>query len=104
MGTVATIKKVASGRAGGTSLQGRINVPYSRLVKAFGRPNSKGDKYKSDAEWTLQVGRSTIITIYNWKDGKNYLGKEGLPVSRITDWHIGGKTKGVVNIIRNILG
>ncbi|KKN62628.1 hypothetical protein LCGC14_0510390 [marine sediment metagenome] len=97
-------KKVAFRRAEGGSLQGRINTTYARLVKVFGQPNSKGDGYKVDVQWILQAGPGVIVTIYNWKDGKNYLGKEGLAVSRIRDWHIGGETKGVVNLIRAALG
>ena len=98
-------KKVDWGRATGTSLQGRIYTTYARLVKVFGKPPTRGDGYKVDAEWTLQHSPSRkIITIYNYKDGKNYLGRKGLPVSRITDWHIGGKTRSVVNLIRQALG
>jgi hypothetical protein len=64
------------------------------LVEVFGPPNITIDKYnKSDAEWLL---RDTVTheyaTIYNYKDGKNYMGKDGLPVEQITDWHVGGVT------------
>jgi hypothetical protein len=75
--------------AGGTSLIGQINTTYKRLVEVFGYPDN-GDGYKTDAEWTLWFEDGTIATIYNYKDGKNYKGSDGLKVKDITDWHIGG--------------
>ena len=32
-------------------------------------------------------------TLYNWKNGKAYLGNEGQDIEDITDWNIGGKSK-----------
>jgi hypothetical protein len=77
----------------GTSLQGEIDISYRDLVAVFGKPHTKGDGSKVDAEWILQFntpGVDIIATIYNYKDGKNYLGRDGLPVSKIREWHIGG--------------
>lgn len=76
--------------ANGTSLQAHANTTYSRLVRTFGKPHTNGDGYKVDAEWILQFADGTVATIYNYKDGKNYNGDEGLAVEDITDWHIGG--------------
>jgi len=83
----------------GTSLQGEIETSYSNLVSKFGSPNSETDGYKVDAEWALKH-KGHVITIYNYKDGHNYLGKRGKDVADIRTWHIGGKTKKVVDIIR----
>lgn len=73
-------------------LQGTINVSYDTLVKVFGRQNAKNDGYKTDAEWEIKFNDGTYATIYNWKNGKNYLGKEGYRIKDITNWHIGGQT------------
>lgn len=78
--------------AGGTSLQGYIEAKYADLVALFGKPTD-GDAEKVDAEWYVQFEDGTFATIYNWKTGKNYKGAGGLPVEKIKDWHIGGKTK-----------
>jgi hypothetical protein len=86
----------------GTHGLGNIETTYKSLVAAFGKPNDKGDEYKIDAEWVIltPVG---IATIYNWKDGKNYCGKDGLPVSKITDWHVGGHNLEVIEYLTNAI-
>ena len=82
----------------GTSLQDYVEVSYKDLVNLFGEPNSEGDNYKTDAEWTIMTPDG-VATIYNYKDGHNYNGEEGSDVWDITDWHIGGRNKSVVNWI-----
>jgi hypothetical protein len=72
----------------GTSLIDGVCVSYSTLVAKLGEPVEGG--YKTDAEWVIEFEGGSIVTIYNWKDGKNYCGVAGLPVNDITDWHIGG--------------
>jgi hypothetical protein len=85
-----------------TWLQGRITVKYKRLVQTFGPPTDKGDGYKVDAEWELATPDGAA-RVYNWKDGLNYNGAEGTPTEDITDWHIGGKTKAVVDWVLEAL-
>ena len=81
----------------GTSLSGYLNVSYQTLVELFGEPNAKVDGHKTDAEWHVKVKEEgdapAYATIYNYKDGKNYLGAEGLNVEDIKDWHVGSKSK-----------
>lgn len=72
----------------GTSLSGYITTPYKNLVKLLGKPNADGDDYKTDAEWCIVVN-GKVMTIYNYKDGKNYCGKNGIATTKLTDWHIG---------------
>lgn len=73
----------------GTSLVGEIKVPYKKLVKLLGKPNAEGDSYKTDAEWEIVIN-GKVMTIYNYKDGKNYNGRNGIATTKLTDWHIGG--------------
>ena len=86
----------------GTHLQGYINVEYSTLKKLFGKPTA-GDSYKTDAEWEIQFEDGSVATIYNWKNGKNYCGKEGIPKTKITKWNIGGNDVSVVQKLESIL-
>ena len=95
-------RKAPSWKATDASLMGRINTTYRKLVATFGKPG-RGDGYKTDAEWTLEFSDGTIATIYNYKDGKNYNGPSGLPVSKITDWHISGRSKHAVALVRAAL-
>ena len=81
--------KLSRGNAAGTSLVDEIQITYDKLVKLLGEPNADNDGYKTDAEWELEVN-GKILTIYNYKDGKNYIGENGLEVEDITNWHVGG--------------
>ncbi len=73
----------------GGSLFGYMRANYKDLKKLLGNP-SDGDGYKVDAEWSIIINGKGI-NIYNYKDGKNYNGKDGLPKTKITDWHIGAE-------------
>lgn len=83
----------------GTSLQGYLYSSYKNIVKVYGLP-LEGD-YKTDAEWIIKWEDGLIGTIYNWKNGKNYLGEDGLEVEDITEWNIGGVKKIVEARINN---
>ena len=87
----------------GTHLQGYINIKYSKLVKKLGKPTSNGDGYKVDAQWKGNID-GKVFTIYNYKDGKNYNGRNGTPTKDITDWHIGGFDRTVVTELKIYLG
>lgn len=76
----------------GTSYQGTITANYIDLVDVFGDPLD-GDNYKTDAEWIVKFtcGEMEVVaTIYNWKDGKSYCGDDGLDVTDICEWNVGG--------------
>lgn len=85
----------------GTSLQGYIDLPYKQIREKVGEPFD-GDGYKVDAEWEYQTPYG-VATIYNYKDGKNYLGEDGLEVEEITDWHIGGHNKETFEYMKEFL-
>lgn len=76
----------------GTAFVDSININYKKLVDTFGKPHLS-DGFKTDAEWGLEFPDGTVATIYNWKNGKNYLGDDGLETENITTWHIGGKNR-----------
>lgn len=84
-----------------TWLVGEIDCSYVDLVNAFGDSNVDVTEYfdgKVDIEWRLMT-EAGIATIYNYKDGPNYMGAEGTPVHKIRDWHIGGTDPKVVGYI-----
>tara|TARA_Y100001958_G_C20769838_1_gene246213 strand:+ start:248 stop:547 length:300 start_codon:yes stop_codon:yes gene_type:complete len=87
---------------GGTYLQGYVKATYEQLLKAFGSPHmDQCDNYKTDVEWAFKFADGTVATIYNWKNGYNYLGEaEGLKLNNITEWHVGGfNQKAVARVI-----
>lgn len=83
----------------GTSLQGYVNVPFSKLVAVFGEP-SDSDGYKVAFEWSIEFDDGVIATIYDWKSTSLY--DDDLPSPaylRDTDfdsWHVGGFDKRAV--------
>jgi hypothetical protein len=79
-------------------LQGEMDISYAELVDVFGPPNSVGDEHKIDAYWRIVIN-DVYCTIYNYKTGKNYLGKRGLAVELIRDWHIGGQSEDAVRAV-----
>jgi len=88
----------------GSCLQGYQDTPFAELVEAFGEPMSDGDGYKVDAEWVLVTPDGTFVTIYNYKDGKNYNGDCGYDVEDIRDWHIGGHDSKALEAVANVFG
>jgi len=79
----------------GTSLQGYLTVSYADLVKKLGEPTENFDDFKSDAAWYIRWNDGVIATIYNWKNGKNYCGSQGLKTKDILHWNIGGLANNV---------
>ena len=75
---------------------GYIEAPFSYLRAMLGEPIYKksyqGHDYKSDVVWQIiiQSGPIEIVRIYNYKDGKNYLGEKGKKPEQITRWCVGG--------------
>lgn len=90
----------------GTSLQGYVTASYDNLVAVFGEPNQSGDDYKVAFEWVLESVDGEIVTIYPWKNTNLY--EEGLPginhmKNTNTRWHIGGKSKMVVDLVLSVI-
>jgi hypothetical protein len=86
----------------GTGLVGYVDCSYDKLLKTFGPPQDF-DGYKVDAEWSIKFEDDRIATIYNYKNGKNYLGRRGKSVENIHNWHVGGNKKSVIKDIKEIL-
>jgi hypothetical protein len=86
-----------------TSLKGEIICSYAEIIKALGEPSDVYDDSKSDAEWYIEWDDGVVATIYNYKDGINYNGKDGTPTEDITDWHIGGNDPAAVERVKALL-
>ena len=79
-----------------TSLMGYISITHGELEKRLGEGEGSSDKTLD--EWSIEgevEGEKVIATIY---DLKNY----GMDRHDITEWHIGGKDRKAVDLIRAI--
>lgn len=84
-------------------VMGHLNVSYAGLVDVLGEPGGNSDPYKQDAEWLLEFPDGTVATVYNYKDGRAYLGDEGKPVEEITDWHVGGHHPDALRLVTELV-
>ena len=86
----------------GTCYQGTIKSGFGTLCHMLGKPEYLVNDFKCDVQWVLTFDDGSIATIYNWKNGKNYCGPEGLNVKEITLWNVGGLTgsEGVARLQR----
>ena len=92
-----------------TSLQGKINTTYEKLVEVFGEPTmTDASPYeKVNAQWAMEFKvpftddtgiedfETVTATVYNWKDG--YIPTE------VYDWHIGGFDNEAVDCVQKVL-
>ena len=105
LATTKAIGFTMGGSVNGSSLQGYIHTSYDVLRGCFGLPTCDGDGYKVDAEWIITFNDGVVCTIYNWKDGHNYCGYDGLDVEDITEWHIGGVSgTGAESRVKEVVG
>ena len=75
----------------GTSYQGHFVMPYQELVDRIGEPHvlDSGDG-KVQAEWYFQAA-GHVFTIYDWK--------ARVPLADVHDWHVGGKSARVRDLV-----
>jgi hypothetical protein len=84
-----------------TSLQGYVKIDYDRLVEILGEPTydePSGDG-KVNTEWEILDDDCGIITIYDWKE----CCAETARTTPLYRWHIGGRDRRAVDVIREKL-
>ena len=86
----------------GTHFQGYIKARYSKLVELFGESWDVDDG-KTDANWYIRFEDGTVATIYNWQDGYNYCGEDGLDVKYIGQWNVGGHSAKALALVKSVL-
>ena len=64
-----------------------LTAQYDHLVEAFGESTINGYSDKIDAEWYI-AGDYDIARLYNWKNGRAYLGDAGPATENVTVWQI----------------
>ena len=76
--------------------------PVSGLIQIDGKPLDESNLswWQTSIGYVPQSGfiaDGTIATLYNWKNGKNYNGDDGLELNHIYEWNVGGKSEKAVS-------
>jgi hypothetical protein len=100
-GQLASTKKHQKRMSEGGGYLATIEVSYTDLVVAFGKP-SEGDKYKTEAEWTILFPKNQKIAIYNYKNSKCYDSQKP-DIKDVTEWHIAGNNGALVSKVIGML-
>jgi hypothetical protein len=92
----------------GTSLQGYLVVPFSRIVEVFGEPTHLGSgDGKVAFEWAITFADGTVASIYDYKSSSLYDPENPTPeqmrATDFDDWHIGGRSKRASQLVREAL-
>lgn len=86
----------------GTSLQGYVDVPFSKVVSVFGEPGDC-DGYKVAFQWEIVFADGTVAAIYDYKSSSLYDDGNPTPAAmraaEFSDWHIGGHNKRAVELV-----
>ena len=86
----AAMELVRTDKAHGRTFS--INTTYDHLVRVLGEPEIYDEPgIKVDAEWQVMdehTGRT--LNVWNYKNGTNYKGGDGMPVENIETWSAGG--------------
>lgn len=100
-GKLASTKKHQKRMSEGGGYLATIEVSYADLFVAFGKP-SEGDKYKTEAEWTILFPKNQKIAIYNYKNSKSY--SSSMPdIESVIEWNIGGNNGALVERVVGML-
>jgi hypothetical protein len=84
-------------------LHGSVSIEFETLVGLFGKPTpvTYGDR-KVDVEWIVETPAG-VAWVYNWKNGRAYLGPEGTPITQITDWNVGGQNRRAASYVMSAM-
>tara|TARA_R110000787_G_scaffold208627_1_gene318527 strand:+ start:1627 stop:1965 length:339 start_codon:yes stop_codon:yes gene_type:complete len=83
-----------------TPRQGALtDISYNQLCLAFGENMWVDGPDKVDWEWIVEFPCGTVASIYNYKDGPNYCGSEGLNRYQVTTWNVGGSSAEAYHLV-----
>ena len=92
----------------GTSFQNEVICSFEDLVSLFGEPLYYEGRvgFQTDVAWIFILNTGEVVTLYNWKNGPNYLGIEELydnQIQNIIEWNIGAKTSKPASYIKRVI-
>lgn len=93
--------------ASGTGRQLEVDMDYAEVVRLFGEPDlvdkDRESGNKVQCQWIISTPYG-IATVYNYKDGINYMGmNDGLENEQIRNWHIGAANMEAAEVVEKVL-
>lgn len=82
-------------------LLGAIEASYDELVAAFGEPR-KGDGYKTEAVWIVDLTPEVSVQIYNYKNSRSY-DKANPRIQGVREWSVDGTQSDAIEWVRGQL-
>lgn len=82
-----------------SSYKGEMSISYAELVKKFGEPKVVNSG-KIDVCWDIEFENGIKASIYNWKNGKNYV--KDFVLENNTKWTIGAQKSEALTLIKEI--
>jgi hypothetical protein len=101
-GQLTTQKQHQKLMLGGGGYMAAFEANYDDIVSVFGEPTG-GDGFKTEAEWNFLMPRNQAVRIYNYKSSRSY-GAKYPDVKEVTRWHIGGKSRALVDKVIAMMG
>jgi hypothetical protein len=92
--------------ATGTGYQGRLAIPFTRIVEVFGEPD-ESPSFKSAFEWVIQFADGTVACIYDYRASSrcntNNPTPDQMRANDFCDWHVGGRGPRAMELLRAAL-
>ena len=99
MVTISRIKEDEDVLVNGTSYHGyEIQCSLNEIVSVFGKQHYTSPKFeKAQNEWLLETSEGNIVTIYDWKQHRNFGDDE------VISWHIGSHGRQVSRLAEELI-
>jgi len=81
---------------------GIVEASYRDMIATFGKPQ-KGDGYKTDVIWTVELIPGISVQIYNYKNSKSY-DKAYPRIQSVREWSVDGTQSDAIEWVRGMLG
>jgi hypothetical protein len=92
---VPMLRRASDVESAGTFYIGDLHCSYWTLFKLFNNPHVLHATFPR-ASWEFMYADNWVFTIYDWA-------QDDIPLEDVTVWHVGGKDKAVLPVVRGLV-